>query len=167
MSKDNPFDLTKMVAGKDIVEKRKRKVGIITSTEKARLLEGYSKVAPDKWLKLPVGSHIRYLRKDGEMRKGGYIRLITDGTIFLSNMPDIGVSNGTGWAVRPATVSEIWVLGKPAYSASNMVDTDERLASIEDDLNQIKTDIQNIINQQKRIVEWIAKLKNTVMGKKN
>ncbi len=161
----NDFDLTKMVAGR-VTEKHKRKPPIITSSEKARLLQGYSKVAPDKWMKLPIGSHIRYMRKDGEMRKGGYIRLITDGAIFLSNMPDIGVSNGTGWAVRPAMVSEIWVLGKPAFSSSAMIDADERLTSIEDDIAQIKTDLQNITNQQKRIVEWLSKLKNSI-SKKN
>lgn len=45
------------------------------SDEKIKsMLENYNEVPKSEWFNLPVGTHIRYLKKDGKFQTGGFIR---------------------------------------------------------------------------------------------
>lgn len=58
------------------------------SSEKIKeLLENYNEVQHTEWETLPLGSHIRYLKKDGDFKPGGFIRTKRPDHFILENVP--------------------------------------------------------------------------------
>lgn len=164
---NNPYDLTKLIASNSkITEKKQYRPDVITPDEKKQLLVGYEKLSHDKWLQLFPGSHIRYMRKDGEMRKGGYVRYvdIDNQNLYLSTFP-LDIPNAKGWKLPLDGVAEIWVVSKhntkiPTTSCSN--DLREDLISLKEDVKQLKIEIQRITNQQKRILRHVETRLNRI-----
>ena len=153
---DNPFDLTKLISTDKIIEKKIYKPNIISDEEKTKLLENYEKVPHDKWLQLQQGAHIRYLRKDGDMRKGGFIKY-TDPSgsfIYIVNTPYESATT-KGWRINLDTIDTIWAI--KTNIPKNINNIDEKIANIEDDIRQLKLEIQRVTNQQKRIIQLIAR----------
>ena len=66
------FDLKKLVSnsGNDV----EIKTSSNNVNEQNRLLKGYRQISNVEWVNLKQADHIRYLRKDGNFRKGGYIK---------------------------------------------------------------------------------------------
>jgi len=155
----NPFDLTKLISGAGLVEKKQYKPDVITSNEKKQLLVGYEKLPQEKWLQIFPGSHIRYIRKDGEMRKGGYVRYIDANNKFLYISTAPIDTNAKGWKLPLNGVAEIWIMNdkRNAVQYSQPADIREEISSIKDDIQQIKLEIQRVTNQQKRIINLIGK----------
>lgn len=162
MENSNPFDLTKLIASGNIVEKQQYRPDIITSEEKKQLLVGYNKLPYEKWLQIYPGSHIRYVRKDGEMRKGGYIRYIDpEGKYFYITSAPIDIGNAKGWKLPLSGVAEIWIINKNIPVKNNHSnftdDVNSDIALIKDDIQQLKLEIQRITNDQKRILNLISR----------
>lgn len=58
----------------------------LTSDEKLKLLKGYEKYDdPASWTSIPIGAHIRLLKKDGTFIRGGFVRnfYTNDGNQYL------------------------------------------------------------------------------------
>lgn len=51
------------------------------------LLEHYNEVPLSGWNDIPIGSHVRYLKKDGDFKPGGFIRAKKSGIFILENLP--------------------------------------------------------------------------------
>lgn len=81
-----------------------------TTEEQQKLLIGYDPVPRDAWTLLQPKTHIRYVTKSGEFRRGGFIHNVkTAGKemIFIEN----SLNHGPGYAKWPAAIediSEIW-----------------------------------------------------------
>jgi hypothetical protein len=180
-SNSNPFDLTQFVSGGKLTEKSKYKPEIYTATEWRDMLQGYEKVSPGEWAQISVGTHIRYVRKDGEMRKGGFIKYADPNGKFLSiSSADTNVnSNAPHWKLPLDGVAEIWKImdgahvrststtsthtathssaGPPAThsSANGPTSIQESINRINNEIEQLKGEIQRVLNQQKRIIKSI------------
>jgi hypothetical protein len=54
------------------------------------MLEHYNEVPKNDWINLPIGTHIRYMKKSGDFKPGGFIRLKKAGDkahFLLENVP--------------------------------------------------------------------------------
>jgi hypothetical protein len=175
MAGDNPFDLTKLITNGGLIEKHKYKPEVFTTEEQKEMLKGFELVPRNKWAALEVGTHIRYLRKDGEMRKGGYIRYVDPNGEFLSvSLTELN-QQSKSWKLPLSGVAQIWresnstdlpatSHGKtiaPNSSSANLrtqVNSDvmEAIAAIKEDIRQLKIEIQRVMNQQKRIIKSVG-----------
>jgi hypothetical protein len=154
---DNPFDLTKLVSNKELIEKPKYKPIIYTSQEQKDMLKSYQQVPNAQWTKIPIGTNIRYIRKDGEMRKGGYIRYIDPEGKFMSISID-PLQQSKRWKLPLDGVAEIWKLKQEnniVKPNDNIIDQ-ESIVSLKEDIRQLKIEIQRVMNQQKRIIKSVG-----------
>jgi hypothetical protein len=79
----NPFDLRRPIIKLHKAEPQ------VDRTSKDKL-QGYSSVDKSRWKDIPIGTHVRYVRKTGEFRSGGFVKQITrnssgDSMIILEN----------------------------------------------------------------------------------
>jgi len=54
------------------------------------MLEHYNEVPKNDWINLPIGTHIRYMKKSGDFKPGGFIRVKKPGDkahFLLENVP--------------------------------------------------------------------------------
>jgi hypothetical protein len=159
MVSNNPFDLTKLISNDKLIEKQKYKADVYTLEEQKQMLKNYTKIPREKWLEIPIGSNIRYIRKDGEMRKGGYIQYIDPNGQFMS-ISAINVSNGKHWKLPLNGVQEIWKYTGETLNKDILPnkpdDTQEIILSLKEEIRQLKIEIQRVMNQQKRIIKSIG-----------
>lgn len=79
-----------------------------------KLLQGYTEVDKSMWDKLPYKTHIRYLRTDGTMRKGGYIKGVTQTTdksnkdTFKFDLVSNFLPGAISWQLYAGSVEKIW-----------------------------------------------------------
>lgn len=161
----NPFDLTKLVVAGGLVETKKYKPDTYTPEEKKEMLNGYICVPKERWLKLEVGTHIRYVRINGEMRKGGYVQYIDPkGDYIMVSAINIG-NQSKCWKLPLIGVSEIWRSSGSGVAANLpmaritptiVVDKDKHIAALEEDIRQLKIEIQRVMGQQKRIIQSVG-----------
>lgn len=165
MSSDNPFDLTKLISNTGLIQKHTYKPEVFTTEEQKEMLRGFQLVPRDKWLELPVGTHIRYIRKDGEMRKGGYIRYIDPAGAFMSiSLTELN-QQSKNWKLPLNGVAQIWratgeviLTNIPPKNREPAINSDamEEIASLKEDIRQLKIEIQRVMNQQKRIIKSVG-----------
>jgi hypothetical protein len=162
---NNPFDLTKLVKTGGLVEKQKYKPESYNTEEKKNMLKGFERVPNTKWLQLPIGTCIRYIRKDGDMRKGGYIKYIDPNGEFMSiSLTSLDQPQSKHWRLPLSGVSELWKATSssshdvPSQASISVVsnDKDEQIASLKEDIRQLKIEIQRVMNQQKRIIKSVG-----------
>lgn len=169
MSADNtnPFDLTKLIPTGGLVEKQGYRPEIFTTDEQKNMLKDFKLVPKEKWLQLQIGTQIRYIRKDGEMRKGGYIQYIDPKGEFMSiSLTEIDQRQSKHWRLPLNGVAEIWCADANASAAASFQkmssaptsnpDINETIASIKEDIRQLKIEIQRVMNQQKRIIKSVG-----------
>jgi hypothetical protein len=159
---NNPYDLTRLLAGGQLIEKKKYSPEIFTKLEQKQMLATYKQVAKKYWTKLPLGTHIRYIRKDGEMRKGGYIRYNDPHGQFISlSLTQLDQPQTKFWKLPLNGVAELWCepLNKSTQVHTNTVndsDTAEQINTLKEDIRQLKLEIQRVMNQQKRIIKSVG-----------
>jgi hypothetical protein len=171
MANDNPYDLTKLVTMGGLIEKHKYKPEVFTGEEQKEMLRGFERVPKESWTMLAVGTFIRYIRKDGEMRKGGYIRYIDPAGEFMSVSLTPPAQQSKTWRLPLSGVAQIWrSLGpvvdgvvmqtqvrtrqpQPAAMSTDLADT---VAALKEDIRQLKIEIQRVMNQQKRIIKSVG-----------
>ena len=171
-SGENIFDLSKIVSSTNDIE-------ISNNNSPENLLDGYELVPHSDWVNLKYNTHIRYLNKDGAMRRGGFVKKIwskTDkmGAIYLViDLVANFAKNGSSWSISSNKVEKIW---KKIGSGSNEINivsskydniSNSELETIKEDIEYCKgsiqhmiAEIQNLKNEQLRIVELIRKLHN-------
>lgn len=113
-----------------------------------KLLKNYKEVEQSQWHNLPRGTHIRYLRKDGQFKPGGYIFSI-----------DVKVENekqqiylALAWsknarfakfAINLDTIERIWqstnpIVNLPSQTSETTIDTlVSQVKTIQDNLQRL------------------------------
>lgn len=90
-----------------------KKVTDWTEEKKAEALVGYKELSEEEWSKLPVRAHVRYLRKDGSWKPGGYVRnhFTKDGQsgMYLENKFDSKAAGYASWPIMQLDIKKIWV----------------------------------------------------------
>jgi len=176
---DNIFDLSKPASvdssnktvQSNTYQKNNQK-NIVTNEEQEQLLENYEEVPRESWETLPVGIHIRYLRKDGTFRRGGYIISVVNimsGVNKDNKMIQLASNNSPyakSWSTNLERVQKIWKAKLNSDGGVNQInesvskETKESIEYLTKNVDQIKIDIAKINNEQQRIVNLIKKLHN-------
>jgi hypothetical protein len=166
---ENIFDLTKLVP----IEKEeeiKKSYAIITESDREKLLAGYSEVEESEWGSIVINAHIRYLRKDGAFRRGGYIKGHWIGTYgpkkgknCIQMINNLSGYKPTNWNVCVDDITTIWIREDAPKNINiiNSSSTNEQSESIEfltKQMEQLKIDMTRMNNEQKRIINLIKKL---------
>jgi len=73
MSKNNIFDLSQIASKSTNVKKDTAKESTPSEQEALESLKDYILVPKEEWGKLPKQTFIKYMRTNGEMKKGGFI----------------------------------------------------------------------------------------------
>lgn len=163
--KENIFDLTKLAP----VEIQKEVESIakkITVVDQEKLLKNYEILPRDLWDTLIIGDHIRYLRKDGMFRRGGYYKgshITQDGKnegktyIKLSPSP---MYNIKAWTVPHDDLEKIYKKKTNGVTqiTKSSVDNSETIEYLTKSVDQLKIDMLKSSNEQKRIISLIKKL---------
>lgn len=167
---ENIYDLSKIGGQIDDI-----KVDANTSKyDQDALLVGYTLVPPDKWSNVSSGSHIRYLRKDGEFRKGGIVTAVyatkdTEGndTIKFDLISNYGPT-AVKWSIYKGSIEKIWAKEENrsvSPVASPRVNTDvsdmkKDMVFCRNAIEDLRKEIQKITNEQMRTIVLIKKLHN-------
>lgn len=169
--KENIFDLTKVpIKAEQDVEKPNLNANI----EIQELTKGFVEISLEEWDCFKYNDFIRYLRKDGAFRKGGYFKNSWVGNygktngkkcIQLSSLPTF---DGKTWQICQSDISKIWKkkvideqCGSDQKINNQMINENkESIQFLTKSVEQIKTDILRINNEQKRIINLIKKLHN-------
>ena len=160
--KENIFDLTKLVSMENEEELKKESTEI-TSSDQDKLLENYIEVASSDWDKIPKNTHIRYMRKDGNFRKGGFVKASWISSYgkdkgkkslqLASNMS----YKATKWTIVLDEVDRIWKKNITSNISSNTSNTSnisnggdtDAVAGLQ---NQVKTNTE-LIEHLTKVVE--------------
>jgi hypothetical protein len=176
---DNIFDLSKTMSVDSINKtlpsntyQKNNQKNIITNEEQEQLLEDYEEVRRESWETLPVGIHIRYLRKDGTFRRGGYVISVVNVMSGVNkNNKMIQLSSNKSpyaksWSTNLEHVQKIWKTKLNSDDGVNRInesvskETKESIEYLTKNMDQIKIEIAKINNEQQRIVNLIKKLHN-------
>jgi len=150
---DNIFDLSKRTVNK-------KESTEITPEDRERLLEGYIEIPYEQWDGIKRGWHIRYERKGGIFRKGGYADIVwkktdTDGNIlrYIKMTPIFykrpGGYRKSSWIVSLDTLDRIW---KKASSNGEMAPADQN--SLKQEVDILKKEVARL----KKDLVWLKAL---------
>ena len=179
MPNENIFDLTQSINIPPKETYKHDKISIkpaVSNEEISDTLQGYTEVSSDNWDTMIIGSHIRYLRKDGLFRSGGYIKntwMSTQG----KNKNKLSIQLGSGlsyksptWNITLTDIDKIWIRN---VENSNNIDNSqldelhkisknntESIEYLTKSVSQVKIDIAKLNNEQQRIINLIKKLHN-------
>jgi hypothetical protein len=167
---NNIFDLTKLIP----IEKEeeiKKNYAVITEADREKLLTGYIEVEESDWGSIAMNSHVRYLRKDGAFRRGGYVKGHWIGTYgpkqgknCIQMINNLSGYKPTTWNICIADIASIWIredAPKNLYNIDSSTTTNEQSESVEfltNQVGQLKIDMTRMNNEQKRIINLIKKL---------
>lgn len=138
------------------------------------LLKGYDEIPRAKWEEIEPNTHVRYLRKDGKFRKGGYVVSVSKvssgrykGSTTMTLRHSFG--NGKTWNLPCDNVKKIWAKEHHGASANGVPSKD--LADMKSTLEYLKGKVDSIevtqqqqANEQSRIVNLIKKLHGISRG---
>jgi hypothetical protein len=182
--KENIFDLSKL-APIELDHEIQKSSSIITIDDQVKLLVGFNELPKSDWGTLKMNDFVRYLRKDGSFRRGGYFKNAWAGTYGKNNGKEcIQLSSsksfkGNTWSVCHDDIDKIWknadtqIKGASVNNTSsngqdpknidpeileNISKNQESVEYMTKSMEQIKIDILKINNEQKRIINLIKKL---------
>lgn len=170
----NIFDLTALV-GVQNEQELKKTVNTVTINEQEKMLQNYEEVDSTEWAAIVPSTHVRYLRKDGAFRRGGFVKNSWVGLYGASKgkkclqLSSAQSYKSTKWTICLDDIDKIW------QKKLNIVDEGEKNTispvlhttinankeSVEyliRMVDQLKIDISKINNEQTRIVNLIKKL---------
>ncbi len=174
---ENIFDLTKLVEIQH-EEQVKKDALLVSPEDQARMLTGYDEVPRSEWDTIPKDFHVRYLRKDGNFRRGGYVRntwISASGKRKGSTCIQLaGSSNfkATSWVVCFDDIDKLWkknanaqpqqvanaVPAQAMADVSGIKTNTESIEYLTKSIDQIKINMTRLQNEQTRIVNLIKKL---------
>ena len=183
IKKENIFDLSKL-APIELDHEIQKSSSIITIDDQVKLLVGFNELSKSDWGTLKMNDFVRYLRKDGSFRRGGYFKNSWAGTygknkgkecIQLSSSKSF---KGNTWSVCHDDIDKIWKnedtqIKEPSINNTsgvletknidpeileNISKNHESIEYMTKSMEQIKIDILKINNEQKRIINLIKKL---------
>jgi hypothetical protein len=170
---ENPYDLTKLANIEEDCE-IKKSASILSTADQNKLLEGCIEVPKDQWDNLKYNNFIKYLRKDGSFRKGGYFKNSWIGNygktkdkkcIQLASSKNF---KSTMWIICHDVVDKIWknnddeisrTQNRMSPEMSAMInENNESIVYLSKSMDNIKTEMARLNNEQKRIINLIKKL---------
>jgi len=167
--KENIFDLTKL-APIEINHEIQKASTIISVDEQTKLLQGFSEIHHDDWKNLKLYDYVRYLRKDGAFRRGGYFKNSWVGS-YGKNKGNLCIQlaskknfNSATWVVCFNDIDKMWKnedINETHAEKKNNIDTNEIQETIQfmsKAIEQLKIDLLKMNNEQKRIINLIKKL---------
>jgi hypothetical protein len=172
----NIFDLTAL-AGVQNEQELKKTVNVVTVDEQLKMLQNYEEVESDEWSMITPMTHIRYLRRDGAFRRGGFIKNAWLGLYGSSKgkkclqLASSHAYKSTKWTVCLDEIEKIWKKKQSMTDESkkNIISpalhdiinsNKESVEYLIRSVDQVKIDIAKINNEQTRIVNLIKKLHN-------
>ena len=173
----NMFDLSSII-GIQNEQEIKQASAIVSADEQKQLLQNYEEIDVNKWSDIQPPAHIRYLRKDGAFRRGGFVKNVWAGIygntkgkkcIQLSSSMHY---KSTKWTVCFDDIDKIW-RKKEVFSGGtdekNIISPEvhntiqsskESIEYLTRTVDQLKIEIAKINNEQTRMVNLIKKLYN-------
>lgn len=173
----NIFDLHAIAPAVKEIE-TSTKSSVVTSEDQTKLLADYIEVPRETWSSLPNKIHIRYLRKDGNFRRGGFIKNIwssvkngTSGAEFFQLSPSLSYSSKS-WKVPFSSIDKVWKTKKYNNGSENIEkfnknldNNTEQIEYLKKTVEQMKIDIAKMSNEQSRVINLIKKLHH--LGRSN
>lgn len=113
--KGNPLSLkAKEVKGN--TPRAPRPKMVFTDEQKASMLEGYIRVPEAMWPRIKYGSHVRYIKKNGDFMPGGFVLynpfmvggVNPEPAMKLQNKPKKD-SKWSSWTVRHSTLQTVFI----------------------------------------------------------
>ena len=164
----NIFDLSALAIKNE--EEVKQPATIISVDDQKKLLVGYEEIAINKWESIPNNYHIRYLRKDGTFRRGGFVKNSwlglhgkSEGKKCLQLSANLNY-NSNKWTICLDEIEKIWQKIAEIKDNSDIKDNikknDETLDFLVKSVEKINIDIAKLSNEQQRIINLIKKLHN-------
>jgi len=173
----NMFDLSSII-GIQNEQEIKQASTIVSADEQKKLLQDYEEVDVNKWNDIQPPAHIRYLRKDGAFRRGGFVKNVwvgiygnTKGKKCIQLSSSIHYKS-TKWTVCFEDIDKIWIK-KEVFSGGNdekniispevhntIQSSKESIEYLTRTVDQLKIEIAKINNEQTRMVNLIKKLYN-------
>lgn len=132
------------------------------------LLQGYTAVDQANWDKILYKTHIRYLRTDGQFRKGGYV-VNTIHTTDREGKPTIKIDlvsnfgpNAIKWSLYKGSIKKIWskVSEYTESPSAHLAPLKEDIEFCKKSIEQLCQKIQQMENENIRILNLIKKLHN-------
>jgi hypothetical protein len=166
--KSNIYDLSTLADIENDIEIKKKEN---TKIDRDKLLIGYDEVPQVEWESLTKGVHIRYLRKNGFFRKGGFIKDVWIGLSGENKGKNvIRLCNNMSykaviWTITFDQIDKIWkkkinIYTMPSDNKGVIDSNKESIEYLTTRLDQFAIDISKINNEQQRIVNLIKKLHN-------
>ena len=170
----NMFDLSAFVGPKN--EHEVKQNTSMTPEEQEKMLRNYIEVDKSAWAAIPVDSHIRYLRKDGAFRRGGFVKNSWVGTYGASagkkclQLSAAQSYKSTKWTVCLDDIEKLWKQNTSGQVGEKNIISPEISAMVQSNkenveylmrtVEQLKIDVAKINNEQTRIINLIKKLHN-------
>ena len=134
-----------------------------------KLLIGYEILSPEFWDKIQYGTHIRYLRTDGTMRNGGFVKstvhtLDLDGKDTIKIELASNLSNGKTWSIYKGNTEKIWKkiennVQMPAQiNSAEMNEMKEDIERLKKYIQTMQAEMQQTKNENMRILKLIKSL---------
>jgi hypothetical protein len=166
--KENIYDLSNLNIINNDIEIKKENTKTL---DEKKLLKGYIEVPQNEWDTIVQGLHIRYLRKDGAFRRGGFVKnswIGASGKYKDKKVLQLGNSmsyKATKWTIVLDDINKIWKNNNNIYTMPNdNKDTinlnKESITYLNNKVDQLIIDIAKINNEQQRLVNLIKKLHN-------
>lgn len=146
------YDLSKLAPKSKDIEVKK------DNENQEQLLVDYEDVSPEKWSKLAYGTHIRYLRKDGTFRRGGFIKAIwvSDGIIKI-DLASSMIPTANNWRIVSNTIDKIWMKKTERGLEQNYTEIKDDVEYCKKSIEFLKREIQKINNEMLRVVAFLKK----------
>ncbi len=159
----NMFDLEKRPAGKKrtVTKTVEKKSTVISPEEQATLLQGYIQVPYEQWGGIKKYWHIRYERKGGLFRRGGFVHSVWKTTsksgvekmfVKLVSKPNDKPNKDTNpyWVLQLGDIEKIW----------RRVTNREKQAtgSSPGEIQELRREIAEIKSKQEQIIALVKRL---------
>jgi hypothetical protein len=184
---ENIFDLTKLVPHQN-EEELKKEVTITSISDRDKLLQNYIEIPREQWESISQMTHMRYLRSDGNFRKGGFVKNIIIGSYGARKgkqcfqLASNASYKSTNWQVCFDDLDKVWKRVNDKNAQNNTSGTSgtsvasgassEKLSAIQSTftshdatieylkrmVEQLKIDVVNEQTEKQRIINLIKKL---------
>ena len=128
----------------------KNKTESFSTDEINQLLDNYTEVPSNEWHNLHIGDHIRYMKSDGDFKRGGFIRKKSEEKDVYFLLENFALGSKTtnskyiSWTMHLSNVSKIFLKNKGGGNG----DMDDQLNQPIPPMNQFIPPINQSISPQ-------------------
>jgi hypothetical protein len=141
------------IKDKHSTKEKKYKKKVYTPQQIKEMLVGYMQVPRDKWIDIPIESHVRYFKKDNTFVRGGFVInhwVNKDGKHFvhLANGFNKGTAGYATWPVAYESTDKIFKKLEP----KNGIEMDlvrNKTAEIITQINRLV----DVVKEQRRVID--------------